>query len=254
MMRRLFNILGGILGLLVLAGLAIVLYFALNSVKPSETTSNPVQSSSSSPTPVQVEPAVTATATRDPGVFRSPVPAPVEPVLPTPAGIIQPPLCQFEGKASSQPEEPSIPDKFVFSEPKVIFSREAPIEIIEWLPDNQRLLVHIRNETKQSIEALDTTTGQTEVYADNLQSANQVHWIAAENAVAYTEDKTPEFSGIDQFGLWLSGAKERHPQLLLEAEYDELLRSSGNAGKLPPEIARAFNMYDFPFEPGTMAV
>jgi hypothetical protein len=249
-MKRLLSIIGGGLGVLVIIGLAAVLIFSLSSIK--RTTDAPITSPASSlPAQTQPEPgpAVAATATRDPGVFQSPLPAPVEPVLPTPIGIIQPPLCKFEDKASPQPEQPSALDKFVFSEPKVIFSQEAPIEIIEWLPDNQNLLVHIRNQTKQSIETLDTTTGQTEVYADNLQSANQVHWISTENAVAYTEDKTPQFSGVDQFGLWLSRGKGEAPQLLLEAEYDELLRSSGNAGKLSPEIARAFNMYDFPFDP-----
>lgn len=245
-MKRLFNILSGSLGLLVLAGLAMVVYFALNSVKPPEIAPDPVQSSSSPP-PAQVEPAVAATATRDPGVFQSPLPAPVESVLPTPTGIIQPPLCQFEDKASSQSEEPSTLDKFVFSELQVIFSRDAPIEIIEWLPDNQRLLVHVRNQTKQSIEVLDTTTGHTEVYADNLQSASLIHWVATENAVVYTDHKTQEFSGVDQYSVWLSRGEGQPPQLLLEDA--NLLPTDAAASQLPPEIAKALNVYDFPFDP-----
>lgn len=249
MMKRLFNILSGGLGLLVLAGLAAVLYFFLNSAKQPEIASNPAQSSSS-PIPAQVEPAVAATATRDPGVFQSPLPPPVEPTLvPPTTPAIQPPVCKFEGAMVKEPETSSQLDRFVFSEPKVIFSREAPIEIIEWLPDNRRLLVHVRNQTKQSIETVDTTNGASEVYADNLQNANQVHWVATENAVVYTEDKTSEFSGVDQFGVWLSRGKREPAQLLLEVGNDDLLRARGNAQKLPPGIARAFNLYDFPFDP-----
>jgi hypothetical protein len=150
MIKRLFNILSGGLGVLVLAGLAVVLYFSLNSVKQPEIASNPAQSSSS-PTPVQVEPAEAATATRDPGVFQSPLPPPVEPTLTPPATpLIQPPVCKFEGAGTEKQEISSQLDQFVFSEPKVIFSREAPIDLIEWLPDNRQLLVHITIPIKQS--------------------------------------------------------------------------------------------------------
>lgn len=246
-MKRLFNILGSVLGLLVLAGLVVVLYFALNSVKPPEFASNTLQASLSL-TPAQVEPAVAATATYDPGVFQSPLPAPVEPILPTPTGwIIQPPLCQFEGKASTQPEKPLDLDQFVFSEPKVILSDKPAIEIIEWLPDNQHLLLHIRNQPKQSIEVLDILTGQTEVYADNLQNASQIHWVAAENAVVYIDAKTQEFSGVDQYGVWLSRGKGEPPQLLLEDTNQ--LQTEAGAEQLPPEVAKVLNVYDFPFNP-----
>lgn len=247
MIKRLFNILSGGLGLLVLAGLAVVLYFSLNIVKQPEIASNPAQSFSS-PTPAQVEPAVAATATRDPGVFQSPLPPPVEPTLTPPATpLIQPPVCKFEGVVTEKPDPPSQLDQFVFSEPKVIFSREAPIEIIEWLSDNQRLLVHVRNQTKQSIEVLDTTTGQTEVYADNLQSASLIHWVATENAVVYTDHKTQEFSGVDQYSVWLSRGEGQPPQLLLEDA--NLLPTDAAARQLPPEIAKVLNVYDFPFDP-----
>ncbi|MCB0208808.1 MAG: hypothetical protein KDJ52_05750 [Anaerolineae bacterium] len=150
---------------------------------------------------------------------------------------------------AKKPEDPSQLNQFVFSAPKVIFSREAPIDLIEWLPDNQRLLVHITIPIKQSIETVDTTTGQTEVYADNLQSASQVHWVASENAVVYTDYKMQEFSGVDQFGVWLSRGKGEPDQLLLETEYAELLRAKENIQKLSSEVARALNVYDFPFDP-----
>jgi hypothetical protein len=180
-------------------------------------------------------------------VFQSPLPTPVGPTLtPPPIPPYQPPPCKFEGVAE-KPAAPSQIDEFVFSEPKVIFSREAPIEIVEWLPDSQRLLLHIRNQTRQSIEVLDTATGQAEVYADNLQSANQVHWVAGENAVVYTDHKTQEFSGVDQYGVWLSRGQGQQPQLLLEDA--EQLRTEVGARQLSPEIAQALNVYDFPFDP-----
>lgn len=189
-----------------------------------------------------------ATPTPAEAVFQSPLPTPVGPTLTPPATPpYQPPLCKFEGDVAGKPAAPSQLDEFLFSNPEVIFSREAPIEIIEWLPDNRHLLLHIRHQTRQSIEVLDTATGQTEVYANNLQSANQVRWVANENAVVYTDHKTQEFSGVDQYGLWLSRGQEQEPQLLLEDA--EQLRTEAGARQLPPEIAQALDVYDFPFDP-----
>lgn len=247
MIKRLFNILSGGLGVLVLAGLAVVLYFSLNSVKQPEIASNPAQSSSS-PTPAQVEPAEAATATRDPGVFQSPLPPPVEPTLTPPTTpAIQPPVCKFEGAGTEKQEIPSQLDQFVFSEPKVIFSREAPIDLIEWLPDNRQLLVHITIPIKQSIETVDTTTGASEVYADKLENARQVHWVEEQNGVVYTDRKTAQFSGVDQYSVWLSRGEDQPPQLLLEDA--NLLPTDAAVQQLPPEIAKALNVYDFPFDP-----
>jgi hypothetical protein len=248
-MKRLFSLLGGGLGLLVLVGLVAALFFSLRGVNPTEDTANTSQSSSS-PTPAQSEPTPVglATATRDVGVFQSPLPPPIEPTLtPPPTPLYQPPTCKFEGAMAGEPETPSRLEQFVFSEPKVILEGKPAIEIIEWLPDNQHLLLHIRNQPKQSIETLDTTTGQTQVYADNLQNARQIHWVAGENAIVYTDHKTQEFSGVDQYSVRLSRGKGQQPQLLLEDA--KQLQTETGTRQLPPEIAKAFNVYDFPFDP-----
>ena len=248
-MKRLFSIIGGGVGLIVIFGLAAVLLFSLSGIRQTADAPETLQSSVS-PVPMQSvsAPMTLATTTPDVGVFQSPLSAPVKPTpIPPTTPAIQPPFCKFEGVVTEEPETPSQLDQFVFSEPKVIFSREAPIEIIEWLPDNQRLLVHVRNQMKQSIEVLDTTTNQTEVYADNLQSASLIHWVATENAIVYTDHKTQEFSGVDQYSVWLSRGEGQPPQLLLEDA--NLLQTDAAARQLPPEIAKALNVYDFPFDP-----
>ncbi len=242
-MKRLRGLLEGGWGLLVLVGLvglaAVWLLFLRANSLPREVAQTSRFASPFNPTPsepTRVE-------------FQSPLPQ-IEPtVLPSVSPVTRPPLCQFEQAGVSEAESPSRLDRFVFSEPQVIFSREAAIEIIEWLPDNRWLLVHVRDQTKQSIEVLDTVTGQTEVYADGLQSANEVHWVAGENAVVYTENRTLEISGIRQFAVWLSRGKGAAAQLLLEVDNADILRAKGNAQKIPSGIAQAFNLYDFPFDP-----
>lgn len=249
MLKQLLRIIGGGLGLLILVGLVAALFLDLRETKPTIVTPTTFQSFLS-PISLLAQPptAVLATATRDPGVFQAPEPPPAKPTLTPPATpFIQPPICKFEGAVTEKPEAPSQLDQFVFSEPKVIFSREAPIDLIEWLPDNQRLLVHITIPIKQSIETVDATTGASEVYADNLENARQVHWVEEQNGVVYTDRKTAQFSGVDQYSVWLSRGEGQPPQLLLEDA--NLLPTDAAARQLPPEIAKALNVYDFRFDP-----
>jgi hypothetical protein len=99
----------------------------------------------------------------------------------------------------------------------------------------------------ESIETVDTTTGASEVYADKLENARQVHWVEEQNGVVYTDRKTAQFSGVDQYSVWLSRGEDQPPQLLLEDA--NLLPTDAAVQQLPPEIAKALNVYDFPFDP-----
>ncbi len=240
-MKRLRGLLEGGWGLLVLVGLvglaAVWLLFLRANSLPREVAQTSRFASPFNPTPsepTRVE-------------FQSPLPQ-IEPTaLPSVSPVTRPPLCQFEQAGVSEAESPSQLDRFVFSKPQVIFSGKPAMEIIEWLPDSQYLLLHIRNQPKQSIEVLDTVTGQTEVYADNLQNASQIHWIASESAVVYTDYKTQELSGVSQYGVWLSRGTSQSPQLLFEDA--NLLQTKAAIERLSPEIVRSLNVYDFPFDP-----
>ncbi len=241
-MKRLRGLLEGGWGLLVLVGLvglaAVWLLFLRANSLPREVAQTSRFASPFNPTPsepTRVE-------------FQSPLPQ-IEPtVLPSVSPVTRPPpLCQFEQAGVSEAESPSQLDRFVFSEPQVIFSREAPIDIIEWLPDSRRLLVHMTIPLKQSIETVDADTGAIEVYADHLENARQVHWVEEQKGVVYTDRKTAQFSGVEQYAVWLSQDKGSLPwQVLADADR---LQARENISVFPPGVARSLNVYDFPFDP-----
>lgn len=249
-MKRLLNILGNGLGVLLLVGLIVFLIFSLNGIRQGKNTPGVFQSPiatpilESEPTPIPLPDDKPAEAVFESPLLPTTTPT-LPPVEPEPTATLipvaeRPPLCKFEGKVQETVADASALDAFEFSEPKVIFSREAPIEIIEWLPDNQHLLVHVRDQTKQSIEVLDITTGETEVYAEGLENARNIHWLPNEQAVVYTMVEFDESGEVTQDAIWLNRGKSSQAQFLLD--YSQLADSKVVADRLPEEVIRKMNL------------
>lgn len=97
----------------------------------------------------------------------------------------QPPACTFP-LAQTTTEE-STPEEYTFSEPLTVLTTSYPIDVVEWLPDNQRVLVtqYIPSANQQSIELFNPQTGERDVYAVRTRIDEPPSWLSESNAVIY---------------------------------------------------------------------
>lgn len=97
----------------------------------------------------------------------------------------QPLACNFP-LAQIMAEE-SAPASYIFSEPQIVLTSSYPIDIVEWLPDNQRVLVtqYIPSANQQSIELFNPQTGERDVYAVRTRIDEPPSWLPESNAVIY---------------------------------------------------------------------
>jgi dipeptidyl aminopeptidase/acylaminoacyl peptidase len=99
----------------------------------------------------------------------------------------QPPACTFPLADIATPE--STPENYTFSEPQVVYAPNADetnVEIVEWLPDNQRVLVvQNYNSNKQTIELFTPETGERQVYATRSVTMQPPSWNQELDAVVY---------------------------------------------------------------------
>ena len=97
----------------------------------------------------------------------------------------QPPTCNFP--LAQITTEESVPPSYTFSEPQIVLTSSYPIDIVEWLPDNQRVLVtqYIPNANQQSIELFSPQTGERDVYAIRTRIDEPPSWLPESNAVIY---------------------------------------------------------------------
>ena len=225
-MRRILNTVGNTIGLVVIVGIGIILVLTLKRTNPQNeqvpTFQSPIEKAVPAPTN-------TPTLTQ----FSSPV----KPNIPS--------RCAFKESDFTSLIQTAPPNIFSFSEPKVIFKRESPIEIIEWLPDNRHLLIHVRSVPRQSIEVVDTQTGDIQVYADDLENARNVHWLPNEQAVIYADRQTAEISGVDRYGIWLSRGVGKAQYLLDDAALTDREKA---ARVLPAEAVTWFGVAQYPFD------
>jgi len=137
------------------------------------------------------------------------VPNTALPVVPTAAQNIspppaitpqQPPACTFPLAQTTDAE--STPEEYTFSEPQIVLSHpENLYDIVEWLPDNQRVLMvqEIRDHgsiiIQQSIELYNPQTGEIQVYAMRNQTIEPPSWQPGLNAVVYPDTNV---LGIDE--------------------------------------------------------
>jgi len=80
-------------------------------------------------------------------------------------------------------------DKYVFSEPQVTLTHTDAIEVVGWLPDGERLLIirRIPKTSRETIELYNTTTGESQWYAERLSLSSKPIWLAAQQAVAFMD-------------------------------------------------------------------
>ena len=115
----------------------------------------------------------------------------------------QPPQCTFPLAQTTAAE--SVSETYTFSEPQVVLTDLKNVyAIVEWLPDNQQVLIaqdYIDNNHKflyQSIELFTPQTGETRVYATrSTSSRTQPSWIAGLNAVIYPDTNILKFNKTD---------------------------------------------------------
>ncbi|HTP06710.1 MAG TPA: hypothetical protein VMP08_00560, partial [Anaerolineae bacterium] len=81
----------------------------------------------------------------------------------------KPVQCQFNSTIPNPNSQTSMSDQktYTLSEPTIVLTSPTPLSVEGWLPNNRDLLTIRRiSETVQgSVEVLNTTTGQTQVYA-----------------------------------------------------------------------------------------
>lgn len=115
--------------------------------------------------------------------------------------------CVFTDLASTETTKPPL-DKFIFSDPQVIFESSPEIQVIEWLPDSQRILLGLSYQTiggqiHHIAETLNIATNETEIFVDESSPIWPL-WVPQVGAVAYEMVKLHEQgNGFDR-ELWLS--------------------------------------------------
>ncbi len=175
--KSLFEIL-----LVIGAILLIPLFFAIGSQAAQGTETTPTVVLWPSPSPIGAAAQV---------VVASPTAIPPTPV----ARGKQPPACTFP-LAQIKPVE-SKPENYTFSEPHVVLtaSEGNPLNVAEWLPDNQQVLITegLRNQyvdnnntaPQQSISLYNLETGKLKVYAVRTEVSEPPVWQPELNRVVY---------------------------------------------------------------------
>jgi len=155
-------------------------------------------------------------------------------VSPTTAPVIvngkEPPACAFPLAQTTTVE--SKPEEYTFSEPKVVLDAHSNLyDIVEWLPDNQQVLItqdlqnSIGGESdkflRQSIELYDPQTGQSKVYAIRHHTDEPPSWQPDSNTVVYPDmnilgidSKTHQLKFTRQ--VWVSHGDPKAAQMLAD--------------------------------------
>lgn len=113
---------------------------------------------------------------------------PIE-LAPTVFSANQVPMCIFD-QLVAPPTSESMLEEYIFPDPQVVLTHTVAIEVVEWLPDNQRLLIkrQISEQTsREYIEVFDTATSQIQRYGETRYSGAEPLWLPAEQAVAYID-------------------------------------------------------------------
>ncbi len=211
----------GIIGVLLVIGLILLipLFFVI-----------PIRANAPAKQATQAAATYYVTLTPRPGATSMPGGIPVlTPPAPPFAGTGEkPPACTFPLAQTTTTE--SAPENYIFSEPV-----EGPppndndhvVEIVDWLPDNQRVLLVQNYEendtTQQKIELFNPQTGEKQVYAKREPMEEPPVWAAGLNAVIYPETrvlKSTEINGVEQAPyeierqLWISRGDPADTQLL----------------------------------------
>jgi len=119
----------------------------------------------------------------------SPLPTPT----PTPEGYALPtepvvPPCVFEPPPGGFSDEPVIPlDAYTFSEPQVVVTNTASIDIEQWLPDSETLLIGRHTGRGSAIELINTLTAEIVRLTEPDQSIGSARWLVEDQTVVWLE-------------------------------------------------------------------
>jgi len=101
----------------------------------------------------------------------------------------QPPACTFPLAQTTTDETP--PENYTFSEPQAVAmspSSSNYLNLYQWLPDNQRVLIGQESNTdhSQSIDVLNSQTGEIQNYGNRVHAFTAPPvWVQGLNAVVY---------------------------------------------------------------------
>lgn len=127
---------------------------------------------------------------------------------PTP-GQLQPSPSPTQAAAAPRPtatKSISVLNEYVFAAPQIVLTHTAPIGIAGWLPNNQEVLLTLRQpgSINETIETFNIITKQRRLYSTRPSMGIPPIWLNTSNRVAYTA-----LTGR-QYDLWIRGHAEEH--------------------------------------------
>jgi len=178
-MKRIIKLFSGVLGLLSLVVLIIILSIAFRNLKEESSLS----SSSLFQSPIRTP-------------TWPPYPPPITPSGPPATPTLAPeqiPICIFPARMAPAELATSL-DTYKLSQPQVVLTHTSAIEIADWLPNNQQLLItkDIPGTNRQVIELFDTQTGKESVYAERHSINTPPVWLSAYKSVAFIDSTMEE--------------------------------------------------------------
>jgi hypothetical protein len=106
------------------------------------------------------------------------------PILPTES--LHLPLCSYKSDAELETEVRQTIN-YYFSEPQIVLEVSQNINIVEWLPDNQHILLTQEDFPRQKIELFEPETKDIRVLASRRIVHTPPVWLPTLNTVVYTE-------------------------------------------------------------------
>ena len=165
-----------------------------------------------------VTPWITYTPSPYPTTTNLIAPVPQATTIPFVTTAKRPPACMFPLPQTTLTE--SVSEQYSFSEPKVVLPsgpREWPVQIIQWLPDSQRvLLVQDFDDTgDENIEVFNLQTGDLRVYATRHIGREPPAWLADLDGLIYSNQELMKLTG-NQYKrqLWSTRGDPNQAQLL----------------------------------------
>ncbi|MEW6030587.1 MAG: hypothetical protein AB1554_14050 [Chloroflexota bacterium] len=149
----------------------------------------------------------------------------------TPTISQQPPACTFPLAQTTVTE--STPKEYTFSEPRMVLAANAGIEIVEWLPDSQRVLItrSIRNTPNENIELFNPQTDEILLLAVRRSDMwFRPAWIERLKSVVYSDrvivshsfgndGQVIPSSIVERHQLWISHSDPANAQIFEDVQY-----------------------------------
>ena len=166
----------------------------------------------------------------------TPTPIPIGYTLPTEPVV---PECVFAPPAGGlPPDEPVIPlSAYSFSEPQVVLTNTALLEVHQWLPDNKTLLMNQYTDKGNPIILLDTQSDQVTYITDLDQQVKSPIWLSKDSTVIWRDLGSTNH----ERGFWLRS---------FELPGERQLEGNGNGAGLPRDISPDGNEFVFMSLPG----